>query len=321
MKTYLLDTYNRYKRFSETLDVNTKLCNRAWIVFNDGTEREVYKFKEDGTIKIIISGRVTTGTWEYDPSDKTLEIAAGQQAIMVHPGIFEDMLLGLQIDGSNECAFLIEENNVNNFEPKTYSELVAYFQDKEQKKLEEKEVIRLENEKRALEEEKKKQLEEEEKRVSKLKEEHKNKIITSFQDYLENTPSVISAKKKIKILRRTFWVITFILALFIIPGEFFLVGFFWHNIGLFSIENKYLGSLSILIYLGLSSVIITISAEIVKALLSRPIISYIERTYSRILSDKAVEYYELQKFDNKDKAIINRFINYEINSMILENKL
>jgi len=135
MKTYLLDTYNRYKRYSETLDVKTKLCNRPWVVFNDGGEREVYKFKEDGTIKIILSGRVTTGTWEYDPSDKTLEIAAGDQAYMVHPGLYEDMLLALQVDGTDNCAFLIEENNAQNFEPKTYTELIGYFQEKERREI------------------------------------------------------------------------------------------------------------------------------------------------------------------------------------------
>lgn len=82
MKTFLFDLFERYKRFSETIDVRTSICNRPWFVINDGGEKEVYKFKEDGTINIVISGRVTKGTWEYDPSDKTIIISSGEQSFM-----------------------------------------------------------------------------------------------------------------------------------------------------------------------------------------------------------------------------------------------
>lgn len=34
MKTFLFDTFNKYKRFSESLDVETILCNKTWFVFN-----------------------------------------------------------------------------------------------------------------------------------------------------------------------------------------------------------------------------------------------------------------------------------------------
>ena len=30
MKIYLMDSFNRYKRFSEKLDVKTILCNKSW---------------------------------------------------------------------------------------------------------------------------------------------------------------------------------------------------------------------------------------------------------------------------------------------------
>ena len=141
MKLYLFDTINRYKRYSETLDVKTKICNRPWIVFNDGGEKEVYKFKEDGTINIILSGRVTKGNWEYDPSDKTIIISASDQSYMVHPGMYDDMLLALQVDGTDQCSFLIEENNSKNFAPQTYSDLMLFFEEKEKKALEEEKRI------------------------------------------------------------------------------------------------------------------------------------------------------------------------------------
>lgn len=136
MRTFILSAYNRFKRYAETTDIKTKLCNRTWIVFNDGGERELYKFREDGSIYIILSGCVTKGTWEYDPSDKSLIITAANQSYMVHPGMHEDILMALQIDGTEECAFLIEENNAQNFAPKSRTELIQYFEEKERKLIE-----------------------------------------------------------------------------------------------------------------------------------------------------------------------------------------
>lgn len=147
MRTFLFDLFSRYRRFSESIDVQVSLCNRPWIVFNDGTEKEVYKFREDGSIYIVLSGIVSKGKWEYDPSDKTIFITAGSQTYMVHPAMYENMILALQVDGTDNCAFLIEETNAKSFAPKTYSELLFYFQNREKKFIEEEnEQKRKENE-------------------------------------------------------------------------------------------------------------------------------------------------------------------------------
>lgn len=132
MKTYILDTFNRYKRFSKELDVKTALCNRSWVVFNDCGEREVYKFREDGELKIVLSGRVSEGQWEYDPVDDTIEIRASNQAFMVHPGMYDNLIMALKIDGTDEVSFLIDTTNEYNFEPKSLNELMLYFEAKEQ---------------------------------------------------------------------------------------------------------------------------------------------------------------------------------------------
>ena len=48
MQTFLFDIFNRYKRFSENLDVKTVLCNKTWFVFNNSGEWEIYIFQENG---------------------------------------------------------------------------------------------------------------------------------------------------------------------------------------------------------------------------------------------------------------------------------
>ncbi len=136
MKTYLFDTFNRYKRFSEKLDAKTILCNKSWWVFNDSGEKEVYIFNTDGSLIISVSGKVTNATWKYIPANKSIIIAAGEESYMVIPAFVDSNILALQIDGTDEFAFLIDEQNIQKFLPKTLLEVHQYFEDKEAKEIE-----------------------------------------------------------------------------------------------------------------------------------------------------------------------------------------
>lgn len=147
MKTYLLDTFNRFKKYSDKLDAQTVLCNKCWWVFNDVDEKETYIFKEDGTIIISISGAVTYGKWEYLPVNHSIVISGNNQSFMVIPSFWDECILALQVDGTNNFAFLIDEVNKSNFAPKSYTDVIDYFEAKERKSIEAKE----EAEKRVLE--------------------------------------------------------------------------------------------------------------------------------------------------------------------------
>lgn len=153
MKTYLFDTIERYRRFSESLDVKVVICNKSWSVFNDSGEKEIYIFQEDGSLIISNNGKVTNGTWKYIPANKSIIINGNSQSYMLHPAFMDELLFALQVDGTQQCAFLIDENNKKSFEPKNYSELLQYFHSKEQlemdKKREEKQKI--ENDKKLIE--------------------------------------------------------------------------------------------------------------------------------------------------------------------------
>ena len=131
MKTYLFDTFNRYKRFSEELDAKTILCNKSWWVFNDSGEKEVYIFNTDGSLIISVSGKVTNATWKYIPANKSVIISGNNQSYMVHPAFYDNMIFALQVDGTNKYAFLIDENNLPSTNLKSLSDLVVYFAEKE----------------------------------------------------------------------------------------------------------------------------------------------------------------------------------------------
>lgn len=167
MNRFLFDTFNKYKRFSERLDVETVLCNKTWFVFNDSGKREIYIFQEKGKLIISLNGKVTHATWEYIPANKSLIISGDEQSYMVHAAYVDNILFALQIDGTKEYAFLIDENNKQDFQPQSYNDIKRYFQIKEQKLLQEQEFERLEDERLLAQKAKKEQ--EERKKIQREK--------------------------------------------------------------------------------------------------------------------------------------------------------
>lgn len=131
MKTYLFDTINRFKRFSKQLDAKTIICDKAWQVFNDSGEKELYIFNTDGTVLITLNGVVTHGTWQFIAANDSLIITAASQSYMVHPAFLDDCLFALQVDGTDQVAFLIDQKNSQSFAPKTYQQVIDYFAGKE----------------------------------------------------------------------------------------------------------------------------------------------------------------------------------------------
>jgi hypothetical protein len=180
MKTFLFDTFNRYKRFSESLDVKTVLCNKTWFVFNNSGEREIYIFQENGKLKISLNGKVTHATWEYIPANKSLIISGNEQSYMVHATYVDNILFALQIDGAKEYAFLIDENNKYNFLPQSYNDIKRYFQIKEEKQIQKEEAERKEKELKQLEYDRLAKQKWEEEQVER-KQEEENRIIQNLQ--------------------------------------------------------------------------------------------------------------------------------------------
>ena len=107
MKAFLFDLVNKLQRTSNTLDAKAILCNKTWRVFSDTGEKEVYIFMEDGKLVISVNGNVDMGTWMYVPANQSLVIT-GKQSYLVHPVICNN-ILALIVDGTNQCAFLLDD--------------------------------------------------------------------------------------------------------------------------------------------------------------------------------------------------------------------
>ena len=159
MKTYLFDTINRYKRFSNDLDVKTTLCNKSWWLFNDSGVKSLYIFQESGNLIVTTNGVVIEGTWQYVDANKSIILNSNNSSLMFHPVFLDDIILTLMLDGTDKYAFFIDENNLNHFSPKSLSDLKRYFEQKE-----EHEKYLQELQQRALEVEKRKRKQEQQER-------------------------------------------------------------------------------------------------------------------------------------------------------------
>ena len=135
MKTYLLDTLNRYNRFSENLDVKTILCNKSWWIFNDFGDKELYIFQENGSLIASVNGNVINATWQYISANKSLVISFKEQSYMLHPSFIDNTIFALQQDGTERFLFMINEEQCNSFYPKSLKELNAYFDNIEHRRI------------------------------------------------------------------------------------------------------------------------------------------------------------------------------------------
>ncbi len=161
MKTFLLDSFNRYKRFSEELDVKTILCNKSWLIFNDCGDKELYVFQENGSLIASVNGNVTNAKWQYIPANKSLVVSFREQSFMFHPSFINNVIFALQQDGTERFAFMINEEQSESFYPKSLKELNNYFEGIERKRIE------------AEEQEKRWLIEQQRKEQQRIEEEHK----------------------------------------------------------------------------------------------------------------------------------------------------
>ena len=143
VKTYILDALGRCKRFSESLDVEAILCSKSWSVFNDSGNKEIYLFQRDGSLIISISGNVTDATWKYIPINQSILINTKNASYMLHPSFIDSIIFALQLDGTNQYSFMIDELQRDLFAPKNLSDIENYFERKRLQELEEEKQIQI----------------------------------------------------------------------------------------------------------------------------------------------------------------------------------
>lgn len=160
MKTYLLDSIDRFKRYSQSLDVKTILCSKAWYVLNEDGDTENLVFQEDGTVLVSVNGSLKKYTWQYIPQNQSLNIMhTDTDGTMLKPAFLDGKVFAFQKTGTKECMFLIDDALDEQEKILTLDSIKTYLIECEQKAIEQERKLALEvleNEKRLADEKRRK---------------------------------------------------------------------------------------------------------------------------------------------------------------------
>ena len=111
MKTYILDTVERVKRYSQSLDVKTILSSKAWYVLNEDGDTENLIFQPDGSVLVSVNGSTRKYTWQYIPQNQSLNIMHSEaEGTMLKPAFIDGTILAFNKIGTKECMFLIDDS-------------------------------------------------------------------------------------------------------------------------------------------------------------------------------------------------------------------
>jgi hypothetical protein len=110
MKTFLSDIFPRIQRYSEKLDNLTLLTNQHWVSIDDIiSNKTVYIFRSNNELLVSTNGRVEKAEWEY-LGNKSLLIEKKTGSYLFKHGFFDENILALKADSSEEYAVFVNEN-------------------------------------------------------------------------------------------------------------------------------------------------------------------------------------------------------------------
>ena len=126
MKIYNLVTYRSYRIFGKTIDPETDLIGRTWVVFDESAKDEVVTFGSKGAVSQKKEGSTQTGKWSFEEGVRRLHVELGKLDFVCVPVIFDEVLLAFEVR-PREVVFLVDQARRSAFAPKTYEQLLDYL--------------------------------------------------------------------------------------------------------------------------------------------------------------------------------------------------
>lgn len=110
MITFLSDIFPKIQRYSEKLDNLTMLTNQHWVsIDNMLSNKTVYIFRSNNELLVSTNGKVEKAKWEY-LGNKSLLIDKETDSYLFKHGFFDENVLALKVDSSEEYAVFVNEN-------------------------------------------------------------------------------------------------------------------------------------------------------------------------------------------------------------------
>lgn len=124
---YIAKGFERYRQYSQTIEISQVLCGKVWHVFNNEGNSETLIFRSDGTIIKTINGIGITGEWHWIDVAKSISIRIDNFVILLSPTFKDNNIFALTLRGTSNVAFLIEENRLASFPVRDLNGLLSYF--------------------------------------------------------------------------------------------------------------------------------------------------------------------------------------------------
>lgn len=144
MKAYLKNIPVRLRNFNKLIDAKTYLCDKPWVVLNDGQTKELYIFRNNGDLILTRNGIAQIGHYTILPVDKILIDIDGNNYLFNPLISRQHEVLALKLDGNEQYSFLIDEqsNLYNNIKIFSDFEQMLLAQERRQIEAERKETER-----------------------------------------------------------------------------------------------------------------------------------------------------------------------------------
>ena len=214
MKTFLLNIPNEIRNWNNSLDAKALLCSQSWNVFNDEGIKEVYIFQNDGTLIASHNGKVTKAKWEYIPQNTSLIIEnLGADIYMMKPVCYDEKVLTLQVDGTNNFALLINDKYVQLLMLDSFAKAKLYIEEPQKFARQKEEMAR--QEQRIIENQEKEASLALEKKKADWESFIQRKAKEHFNSY--EIKDKIAKQKKIK-MTMAFICLIFFIAMFLLQG-------------------------------------------------------------------------------------------------------
>lgn len=111
MKTFIADIIPKIQRFSKKLDDLTLLTNQHWVSVSDILDsKTVYIFRPNNQLLVSENGLVKKGLWEY-LGNQSLLLETRNQSYLLKQGFFDENVMALKLDSSEQFAFFVNETN------------------------------------------------------------------------------------------------------------------------------------------------------------------------------------------------------------------
>lgn len=113
MKIQLKKIVENLQHYSKKLDNYAILTEQPWITKTENNnERFVIIFRKNKDLLISINGKVEKGKWDYIPSMNSLIIERDTGTTLYNQGFFDDSVMILKVDGTDDYQVFANENKI-----------------------------------------------------------------------------------------------------------------------------------------------------------------------------------------------------------------